>query len=163
MNEELPEYVVHNEKEISGFCGPCRFLSNFWYAPVEWKGITFESVEVAYQASKCQNPREFKEFSGLNSFEAKSKGKKVTRRADFEEVKLSIMEHLVFQKFNQYPMLLECLKETRNKQLIEANHWRDRFWGVHFCRREKGPKHWDNLGGENHLGKILMKVRNILN
>ena len=38
------------------------------------------------------------------------------------------------------------------KELIEGNNWHDVFWGKCSCPRCNG-------GGQNHLGKILMKVR----
>jgi len=43
--------------------------------------------------------------------------------------------------------LKEELLATEDWELIEGNTWNDSFWGV--CQRK----------GENHLGKILMKIR----
>ena len=37
---------------IKSFHGKYRFLSNFWPSPVEWYGVTWPTVEHAYQASK---------------------------------------------------------------------------------------------------------------
>lgn len=45
------------------------------------------------------------------------------------------------------PGLQAKLLETGNEELVEGNYWGDTFWGV--CRGR----------GENHLGKLLMKVR----
>jgi predicted NAD-dependent protein-ADP-ribosyltransferase YbiA (DUF1768 family) len=56
------------------------------------------------------------------------------------------METLLRQKF-AHPELRAKLKETNDAELVEGNWWGDRFWGV--CRGE----------GENHLGKLLMKIR----
>lgn len=36
---------------------------------------------------------------------------------------------------------------TGNEMLVEGNNWHDKFWGV--CGGE----------GENHLGKMLMHIR----
>jgi predicted NAD-dependent protein-ADP-ribosyltransferase YbiA (DUF1768 family) len=58
------------------------------------------------------------------------------------------MGFLVRQKFRE-PKLRELLAGTRNAELIEGNYWGDRFWGVYVGDGK----------GENHLGKILMQVR----
>ena len=39
---------------------------------------------------------------------------------------------------------------SRERKLVEGNDWHDRFWGV--CRGQ----------GKNHLGKLLMRVRESL-
>lgn len=58
------------------------------------------------------------------------------------------MSGLVRQKFNhRYPELRTKLLSTGDLEIIEGNHWGDTFWGV--C----------NGTGENHLGRILMQVR----
>ena len=64
----------------------------------------------------------------------------------FRKGPLDVMRDLVVQKFSD-PLLQSLLETTGDEELIEGNHWGDVFWGV--C---KGV-------GENHLGKILMKVR----
>ena len=46
--------------------------------------------------------------------------------------------------------LAGLLLSTGNAELIEGNWWNDTFWGI--CRGK----------GENHLGKILMNIRNQL-
>jgi predicted NAD-dependent protein-ADP-ribosyltransferase YbiA (DUF1768 family) len=59
------------------------------------------------------------------------------------------MEDLLRQKF-QNPYLKNKLLATGNAEIEETNSWGDVFWGI--C---KGV-------GENHLGKILMKIRSEL-
>jgi predicted NAD-dependent protein-ADP-ribosyltransferase YbiA (DUF1768 family) len=53
----------------------------------------------------------------------------------------------VKDKFSRNPELRVKLLNTGDLQLVEGNYWGDTFWGV--C----------NGKGENHLGKILMRVR----
>jgi len=77
---------------------------------------------------------------------AKKRGRKVTMREDWDQVKIPIMEDLLSQKFSD-PVLAKKLVETGDSQLVEGNWWGDVFWGV--CRGE----------GQNNLGKILMKIR----
>lgn len=69
------------------------------------------------------------------------------QRRDWEHVKLKVMEDLVTLKFFAHPELAEKLVETGDEELAEVNWWNDRFWGI--CQGK----------GCNHLGKILMKVR----
>lgn len=45
------------------------------------------------------------------------------------------------------PKLRSQLLSTGTAELVEGNWWNDRYWGV--C----------NGRGENHLGKILMRIR----
>ena len=51
------------------------------------------------------------------------------------------------QKFTKHKDLKEKLLATGDAYLEETNHWHDTFWGV--CKGK----------GQNHLGKILMEVR----
>ena len=68
-------------------------------------------------------------------------------RSDWEGVKLQVMEDLLVQKF-AHAELKTQLSQTGNALLVEGNYWGDSFWGV------------DNRkGGQNHLGKLLMKIR----
>ena len=84
--------------------------------------------------------------------EAKSRGRQITLRPDWEEVKLGIMEEIVRVKFTQNHALRQQLLDTGDRELREGNNWHDTFWGVDL-RTGKG---------ENHLGKILMKIRSEL-
>lgn len=134
---------------ILGFTGDYRFLSNFHLALVELDGVMYPSTENAYQAAKTLDVRIRQKFqSPCTPKEAKDKGRRIScLRADWEEVKISIMEFLVKQKFNNHPYLKDLLLKTGDVYLEETNWWNDRFWGV--CKGE----------GKNHLGKIIMKVR----
>jgi len=134
--------------EISKFQGEYRFLSNFWFATVEFDGLIYKSVEHAYQAAKTLDQDIRLKIRDLNSpGDAKRFAKTFKLRSDWEQVKLEIMEDLVRQKFTNHSYLCKRLLGTEGFELIEGNTWNDTFWGV--C----------NGKGENNLGKILMKVR----
>lgn len=135
---------------IDKFNGPYRFLSNFWPCNVTLDGVKYTSTEHAYQAAKTVNPAE-REMVRIQSTSGKAKkaGKRVTLRADWDDVRVEIMRDLVMQKFEQQP-LKQLLLATENEELVEGNHWGDTFWGV--C----------NGIGENRLGKILMGVRQMI-
>ncbi len=157
----VPEYGTYNDSTISGFFGQYRFLSNFFPARVNWKGHEFPSVEVGYQAAKCKNESDMEKFLNISSPAAKRIGKGVEIRPDWEHVKLKIMAYLVIQKFSFYPDLKAKLLSTGDKNLVEANNWGDRIWGVSFKKNQQTGV-WDSYGGANNLGKILCEVRALL-
>lgn len=135
---------------INEFQGKYRFLSNFWLAPVQYDGLTYTNNEAAFQAAKTLNPAERAEFTTLGPSEAKKKGRRVTLRSDWEDVKTGIMKQICLDKFTRNQNLREALLATGNEHLEEGNTWGDRIWGT------------VNGYGENRLGKILMEVRDIL-
>ncbi len=125
------------------------FLSNFAPSPLVYRGITYLNAEAAFQAQKCMSEEEKLAFSDLSADSAKIRGKKVSLRPDWEEVKESLMEEIVREKFLQNPSYAQLLKETGTLDLKEGNSWHDTCWGVD---SQTGL-------GENRLGKILMKIR----
>ena len=133
---------------IDSFKDEFAFLSNFYPCEVIFEGRAYKSVEHAFQAAKTLDEFERKQVRfAPTAGGAKRIGRTVTLRPDWEDVKLEIMESLVEQKFaNDYDLAVR-LDLTYPAILIEGNWWGDTFWGV--CEGK----------GENHLGKILMKVR----
>ena len=141
---------IHRETSISSLRGKYRFLNNLYLAEVTYDGLTFPTSEAAFQAAKCQTKEERLPFTEMkNSVLLLQKGRKVTLRPDWEEVKVGIMEEIVREKFSSHPDLAEKLLATGDLPIMEGNVWHDTFWGVDV---KTGI-------GENHLGKILMKVR----
>ena len=69
------------------------------------------------------------------------------RRSDEED--LDLMRSIVEAKFDQNPELKKLLMETKGRILINGNSKEETFWGVDLYS-------WE---GENHLGKILMTIR----
>lgn len=144
------DYIVHDEKSVKGFFGKYRFLSNFHLAPVYFEGILYPSTEHAYQAAKSIDTNIRLDFIPLTCNEARNKGQIIEIRSDWERVKYDVMFAVVFDKFFRHEDLRIQLLETEDKYLEETNHWGDKYWGV--CDEE----------GQNNLGKILMKVREII-
>jgi N-glycosidase YbiA len=134
--------------KIEVFDKEFHFLSNFHYSPLVYDNLTWSTAEHAYQAAKTNNVTQKSAIYRIDRpGDAKKMGKVVTVREDWEEVKLGIMYDIVKAKFDQNPDLREMLLATEDAEIVEGNWWGDTFWGV--C---KGV-------GENHLGKILMRVR----
>lgn len=141
---------------IDKFMGPTRWLSNFHECEIEFEGRKYPSVEHAYMAAKSldENDREYLSTSGIRPAAAKRFGMTVKLRPDWElpyegypALKLYVMETLNRQKFTRHQDLRDGLIATGSEELVEGNTWGDTYWGV--CRGK----------GENHLGKILMKIR----
>ncbi len=135
---------------INSFQGNYYFLSNFYSCPVTWDGITYQNSEAAFQSAKVLDKDIRKTFANLNPSDAKRKGRHVLLRPDWEDVKYDIMYEIVYAKFSQNDVLKAKLLDTYHQHLEEGNTWGDKVWGtVHGI-------------GENHLGKILMRVRDVL-
>jgi len=140
-----------NTNVINIFEGEYEFLSNFYYANVEFEGITYPSNEHAFQAAKSldQNIRKSFLTECPTPDKAKKKGRSLQLRSDWESVKNNVMTTIVRNKFNAHPDLKMKLLATGNAMLIEGTTWHDTYWGIDL-----------NTGkGENHLGKILMQIR----
>ena len=136
---------------INEFQGPYRFLSNFYPAQVVVDGLTFPTVEHAYQASKTGDPTlQMRIYVAESPGEAKRLGRLASRRdlQDWPRRKEAVMAGLVRQKFD-HPALAAKLLETGDHELLEGNKWGDTFWGVDLVTGL----------GDNRLGKILMEVR----
>jgi ribA/ribD-fused uncharacterized protein len=132
---------------IKEFRGPTRWLSNFHLKAVTFEGLVYLATENAYQAAKTLDPALRAPFMFCMPVEAKRMGKDLPLREDWEDVKLGIMYDLNKQKFSTNPEK-QYLLDTGDEELVEGNYWNDRFWGQ--CP----------IGlGENHLGKILMRIR----
>lgn len=136
---------------ISEFKGEYFFLSNFYPSPVVVWGVRWQTAEHAYQAAKTLLVAERVRINSCDTpGKAKRMGKSVTLREDWEENKLSIMEQVVSAKFEQNSKLRTQLIATAGTYLEEGNTWKDTFWGI--CPPGSGK-------GQNHLGKILMNLR----
>lgn len=137
---------------IDRFRGPHRFLSNFWYVNVMMYDLVYPTVEHAYQAAKTTNPEERERIRNAQGpAAAKRLGREVTLRPDWEDFKFFAMKTLLQRKF-YIPALRIMLNDTGDEELIEGNTWHDMIWGVCYCRTHDGL-------GENHLGRMLMEVR----
>ena len=140
--------MTANTKEIRHFQDEFYFLSNFYPSEVVLEGKAYPTVEHAFQAAKTRDPEERKRIRKAGTpGKAKQLGHRVTLRKDWEKVKIGIMEALVRDKFSRHPELGAQLLITDKRKIIEENNWNDTFWGE--C----------NGKGHNHLGKILMRIR----
>ena len=134
---------------INQFKGKYDFLNNRFGCLFVWQGLQYGNVEAAFQASKCTEESERKVFAGCSADKAALKGKELVPFSGWEKARLNIMESILQAKFEQNPALMEKLIETGDCLLINGNNKQETFWGVELYS-------WQ---GENHLGKIIMKIR----
>lgn len=134
---------------IDRFTGKYAYLSNRFGCQFIWQGLKYCHAEAAFQSSKCTDMEERKVFCNCSADKAALKGKDIVPPSDWESEQFAIMETILTAKFEQNPNLMKCLVETGNALLINGNKKKETFWGV-------DSYSWE---GENHLGKILMTIR----
>lgn len=142
---------INYDPSVPGIFGfkrePYQFLSNMARVWVDFEERSYFSVEHAYQAAKTLDLRQRQAlFSEPSPYQAKRIGSGLVVRQDWHQIKLRVMEDLLRQKFNTEPFKLK-LKCTGDAYIEETNHWGDTYWGV--CKGK----------GDNHLGELIMKIR----
>jgi len=141
--------------DINIFSGEHSYLSNFFKIDIIFNGLTYSSVEHAFIAHKSTDPKwqKFCAITKLTPGQLKRKGREIQLRSDWEEIKISIMEQLLRIKFSANPSITKKLLDTHNGRLLEGNWWHDNFWGQCGCDK------CYNKPGKNHLGKLIIKIR----
>ena len=131
------------------FSGEHEFLCNFYNHKFEFEERSYPTSEHAYQAAKTHQEHEKDGIAGAwGPGLAKKLGRRVKLREDWNEVKNDVMYRVLQAKFSD-KRLRQKLIDTGDMELVEGNTWGDCYWGVDI-----------NSGiGENHLGKLLMKLR----
>lgn len=182
--ENKSEYLFssfNEENSIQAF--KHTFLSNFYSVKIHFQGKSYPSVEHAYISKKFR-PDVFKNLSlgqiaELNQiFKMKGIAQELTdfsniffdknipagivkrisnklkgwgyKNDDWDDIRLDLMINLLWLKFSNTEMR-HLLMKTKGKYLVEGNDWNDTYWGIN----NKTKK------GENFLGRIIMKIRDI--
>lgn len=136
---------------IKEFQNEYRWLSNFSPCKIILEGVEYPSVEHAYMSAKSDN-KDWKVFCSNPNNKAgdvKRQSKYIQLKDNWNDIKLSVMEECINQKFTQEPYKSKLIA-TGDLYLQEGNRWNDKFWGV--CLKTNK--------GENNLGKLIMNVRN---
>lgn len=123
-------------------------LSNFADIPVYFNGILYRNSEAAFQSQKTFDMKLRLQFASVDPDTAKHMGRKLKIRPDWDTARLWIMRDIVAAKVQQNRRVKDVLLNI-DGTIEEGNTWHDKFWGVDL---ETGE-------GENHLGKILMEIR----
>ena len=157
--------MLFQENRIDRFKDDYAFLSNFYplTTPIPYTAVfpgkqlqtySFSTAEHAYVAAKTTDVKE-RAFTTTLPYpgQAKIHGRKLKLRDDWDAIKLMTMWEILLLKFNLNPDLKRKLIATGNAALVEGNWHGDKYWGVSNRDGE----------GENHLGRLLMELRDYFN
>lgn len=139
------------------FDGPnqYRFLSNFYIGEplhvFEWDWMTGEHAFAGMKTNDLDERRSIQQ--AVSPGAAKSLGRKVKLRDDWEEVKYDVMMAVVRTKFTMSRDEGFLLLATKNALLVEGTGWGDHVWGT------THHGHLPNAQGRNWLGTMLMARR----
>lgn len=128
-------------------------FSNFSPHPINLQGTYWSTVEHYYQAQKFVGTPDAAVIPVIHAAptpeQAAALGRDRTRsvRPDWEQVKIQVMHEAVLIKFLTHIDIQSILISTGDRLIVE-NSPTDCYWG---CGGDKT--------GQNHLGKILMSVR----
>lgn len=153
--KELP-IAVHSaaavDTAIREFKGEYQWASNFFTLrkPIIYGNLPFKSTEHLYNYMKTLDPvwRE-RIRTAPTAAEAKKIGRQAPLRENWDNIRIDAMRVCLKLKFKD-PELRAKLLATGNRYMEEGNTWKDKFWGV--CDGK----------GMNYLGKLLMKLRMLL-
>lgn len=132
---------------------PYGCFSNFSPHGINLQGIYWQTVEHYYQAQKFVGTIDAEIIPVIHVADtpeaAAALGRDRTRqvRSDWDTVKTQVMRKAVLKKFLTHLDIQAILISTHNELIVE-NSPIDYYWG---CGKEQT--------GNNHLGKILMSVR----
>lgn len=166
MNTQYPSFEISPALLATIKFRPDGYVDN-WFSnmlpfdrPLVVDGITYFTVENFYQASKIEAYR--RELRVEIASMSPHKSKTCFRREPDKFVvmndwttgrKLRTMRYALNWKFLEGTAWHEKLMQTQADPIVEFNNWGDTFWG------------WDikKETGLNHLGKILMEMRDRFN
>lgn len=132
---------------------PYGCFSNFSPHPIEIDKTFWSTVEHYYQAQKFEGSPDEAIIALIHAASTPEEAAALGRcsnhqlRSDWEIVKTKVMRKAVLKKFLTHRDIGEILLSTEDNLLVEDSP-NDYFWG---CGA--------NRTGLNHLGKILMNVR----
>jgi len=153
---------------ITQFKGQYEFLNPAYYCLAEYDGIIYNSAEVAFLASQYDDPYFRSMFRNLSLpiWRARELAKKFQKRRDWTpELSLDLTRQITLDKFCRSPNLRSLLLATRHELIVAENGWHEQFWGRCICNIRPGKygrKDACLVPGSNHLGNILMSVRDRL-
>lgn len=138
----MPDWIKNWFSNMLPLDRPFRYRLYYQFAE-------FKTVENFYQAMKANSDYEFLQIAAMPPFKAKSYWRNRTPYPLDEQDKLGIMYYGLKQKFAPGTSWYKKLMATGDEEIVEWNNWGDRYWGIDVR---------DNKG-ENHLGKLLMNIR----
>lgn len=133
--------------------GDLGYLANYSDHHFSKDGIRYKTVEHYYQSEKYDDPEvKMRIIEASTPKEASNIGRDRNniRKPNFKNIKNDVMLQGILEKFWQNKDILYKLIETRDEEIVEATI-NEYYWGIGKDRT-----------GENNIGKILMKAREVL-
>lgn len=146
-------WIAEGVNDYVGFCSrEFCCLDNASAFRVEFNGVRFATAEAAYQAQAFVTTEPgiaYRIFEAPSAHDANmiAQVNHDLRRADWDEVKVQVMESVLRAKLQQHPYVKQKLLETGDCPIV-ADSPADSFWGCGADRK-----------GRNELGKLWMKLR----
>lgn len=142
-------------------------FSNFQTCSIVYKGLTFPTTEHAFMWEKARHFGDTQScmeiLNAASPADAKGIGRKVKGFVPdvWDKVSEGYMYSVNFAKYNQNPVLAKHLLSTGNKTLTETNG-KDQIWGIGLYASDDRVLNEAKWQGQNRLGKVLMRVRQVL-
>lgn len=134
------------------------FLSNFYVGQpitIGDSGTKFATGEHLFQAFKATNHDDLEKVRIAHGpGAAKSIGRRIALREDWEAVKYDVMRMTLACKFHHSRPEADLLLATGDALLVEGTHWGDTVWGVDLDISVAAGRNW--------LGHLLMAQRAML-
>ena len=153
---------------ITKFKGQYEFLDPAYYCLAEYDGEFYNSAEAAFLAAQFDSAYFRSMFRNpvLPIWRARELAKKLQQRHDWTPaLSIEIMRQITLDKFSRTPTLRAALLPTRNERIVAENNWHEQFWGHCTCATRPGKygrRSSCSVPGRNHLGEVLMSVRDQL-
>ena len=163
---QLENTSLRIEKDIVFFYNRSSPMSNFFPAPVTIDGISYKCTEQYYQFRKAEilgdQGAALKILTADDPLTCKKLGDRATRTEEswrkWDAEKKAVMEKANQHKYTQNAHLRAVLLSTEDKLLAEASPV-DTYWGIGCAITDKRKTDQQQWRGQNHLGQILMSIR----
>ena len=149
---------------FGGILSEYHELCNFYRCNIEYKGISYNSVEQAYQHSKAVFFGDHRASSLILRSrcptEIKALGRAIVgfEATRWDGAREKLMLEIIHQKFAQNPELKQKLCDTGTIHLAEATR-SDDFFGTGLSITHPSCLQRGNWPGKNKLGEMLMDTR----
>lgn len=145
------------------FFGRSSPLSNFFPAHFSLDGRDWKCTEQYYQARKAEIHGDDVAYENImlanDPLDMFKIGARISSSPRWKQgIAKEVMEKANLAKYTQNEHLKSVLSSTKTKMLVEASA-KDQYWGIGAGIRNALNTPSDSWSGENHMGKILEKVR----
>ena len=160
-----PAYI-EEPKDAIIFWQSTHIFSNFYMCNFRLFDLDFKSSEHCYQYCKLKYIGQEEHAHDVLHCDTPRQAKNIAAKIpdhmliQWHEQKLEIMYRILVAKAHGCDKFRQALISSGNKILVEGSM--DAFWGIGMPGFHAKNTHPEYLCGNNHLGKILMDIRNSL-